>query len=369
MGWWDTVVPWFAHPWAFSLLAVLPVLAVIAVLAERRRRRTLARFGSRPALQTLAATRGGWRWLRRTCLLNGLLLLIAGIAGPRWGRDWEQSAAQGRDLVLVLDLSRSMLAQDVLPSRVERARKALEELTYTIQQHGGHRVALVTFAARARIVCPLTHDYNHVRFALAELDPVHLHPDLRPAGKDAVSGTRIGAGLRMAVEALRDSGDLIDSRDPRARGYQDILLISDGDDPVQDGEWREGADVARRKNIPVHTVGVGNPAVASPIPLQGDEVLRHNKEVVTTKLEEQPLESIARMTRGTYTPAGTNVLRLGELFREGIEPGGARDTQEEVLPVYQQHASWFLGAAYFLLGMEMVLGQKRPRVKKLTTGD
>src|SRR5207244_2307545 len=118
------------------------------------------------------------------------------------------------------------------------------------------------------------------------------------------------------------------------------------------------------RNIPVHTVGVGNPAVASPIPLRGDEVLRHNQEVVTTKLEGQPLEGIARLTRGTYTPAGTSTLRLGELFRERIEPGGAHDTQEEVLPVYRQRYAWFLGAAYFLLGLEMVLGQRRPRAKE-----
>src|SRR5262245_3180791 len=104
---------WFANPLAFVLLAILPVMAVVAMIAARRRRRTLARFGTLPAMRTLTSVGRGLRFVRRTCLVCGLLLLVTGVAGPRWGWDWEQSAAPGRDLVVVLDLSRSMLAQDV----------------------------------------------------------------------------------------------------------------------------------------------------------------------------------------------------------------------------------------------------------------
>src|SRR5262249_58131955 len=132
----------------------------------------------------------------------------------------------GRDLVVVLDLSRSMLARDVLPSRLERAGQALDDLSRAVERRGGHRLALVVFAARARIACPLTHDYDHFRQALAEQDAANPHPDIRPAGDDVQSGTRIGAALRLAVEA----------HDPHYRdhGTQDILLLSDGDDPAHD---------------------------------------------------------------------------------------------------------------------------------------
>jgi Ca-activated chloride channel family protein len=342
--------PWFAHPWALTLLALLPLLAVLGLLSLRWRRRTLARLGSVPALRALASRQRGLRVVRVLCLTFGLLFLIAGMAGPQWGRDWEQSTAPGRDLVLVLDVSRSMLAQDVLPNRVERAKKALQDLSYTVQLRGGYRLALVAFAARARIFCPLTHDYNHFRLALDELDAVNLHPDLRPLGPDAVSGTRIGAGLRMAVEA----------HDPRFQGYQDILLISDGDDPAKDEEWREGAEAAHDRHIPVHTVGVGNPRVRSPIPVRGDEPLKHNNQVVLTRLEERPLQDIARWTGGTYTPAGVHTLPLGEIFRERIEPRGTHETGEDTLPVYRQHYAWFFGVAFSFLGMEMILGQRRP---------
>src|SRR5437660_3486509 len=134
---------WFANPWGFYLLAALPVRGVSALCAARRRRHTLARFGTLPAMRTLAALRGGLGMIRKVCLALGLMLLIAGIAGPRWGWDFEQSVAPGRDIVIVLDVSRSMLAQDVLPSRVERTKKAIDELSHTIQQRGGHRLALV----------------------------------------------------------------------------------------------------------------------------------------------------------------------------------------------------------------------------------
>ncbi len=368
---------WFAHPYAFALLTLLPALGLAAFLAARRRRRILSRLGSLPALKTLSLWRGSLGLLRYSNYVSGLILLIVGIAGPQWGRDWDQSAAPGRDLVVVLDLSRSMLAQDVLPNRAERAKQALEDLSHTVQQRGGHRLGLVAFAARARVVCPLTHDYDHFREALAKLDPVHLHPDLRPPSKESpagsgrqlgclstprggnasrqhLSGTSIGAGLCAAVQ----------THDPRFRGYQDILLISDGDDPAKDDEWREGAEEARLHKIPVHTVGVGNPEAGSPIPAKGDEVLRYRNQVVMTRLEEKPLEDIARWTGGTYTPARTRTLPLGELFHERIEPGGVREESDDELPVYRQHYSWFFATAFLFLVSEMILGRLRERGKR-----
>jgi Ca-activated chloride channel family protein len=239
-----------------------------------------------------------------------------------------------------------MLAEDVLPNRFERARRALEDLSYTIQQRGGHRLALVVFAGRAQIVCPLTHDYDHFRAMLENLDLVHLPAGLRPENKDAVSGTRIGAGLETAILAL----------DEAAAGYQDMLLLSDGDDPAQDGEWRTGAEAARRLRIPVHTVGVGNPDEASPIPGRSGEPFLHNREVVRTRLEEEPLRAIAGLTGGTYTPARTNTLPLGELFRDRIEPGQVRENTQDTLPLYQQRYSWFLTAAFALLTFELMAG-------------
>jgi Ca-activated chloride channel family protein len=337
---------WFANPRALTLLAVLPALALLALLARRRRAKALARLGSILAFGSSLALRDRLAPLRGLCFTTGLTLLIVGIAGPQWGRDWAR-AAPGRDLVIVLDMSRSMTAES--PSRFERAKNALADLADTLQKRGGHRVALVAFAGRAKVVCPLTHDYDHFRKALNDLDAADLPDDLRPVNSSD-SGTRIGAGLATAA-ALHDE---------RSRGFQDILLISDGDDPIQDNEWQEGVTAAHEKGIPVHTVGVGDPDHGSPIPTEEGPLTNGDQEI-STRLIEKPLEDIARLTGGTYTPAHTKALPLGQLFRERIEsrPGHEDDQGVDSLQVYQQRYVWFLGAALFLLAMELGLGRRR----------
>ncbi len=352
----NEVFHWFTHPLVLVLLGILPILGVGGFLGRRRRRRILASFGSPAVLKPLVARRTGLRLLQFSCLSSGLTLLIAGSAGPHWGYDWDQPSAPGRDIVAVLDMSRSMLARDVLPSRFERAKKALEGLSYSVQHRGGHRLALVAFAGRARIVCPLTHDYNHFRLALAQLDAAYPGPEFSEKGE--TSGTRIGAGLTAAVEA----------HDPRFRGYQDIVLISDGDDPARDGEWREGIRAANERKIPIHTVGIGDPQTGSPIPVRGDAFLQHNHQVVMTRLVEEPLRDLARLTGGTYTPAGLNTLSLGELFHDRIENAAVREDQEDALPVQRQQYFWFFLAAFALLALEMALGGVRPTMPAASSG-
>src|SRR5262249_57041129 len=137
------------------------------------------------------------------------------------------------DVVIVLDLSRSMLAEQ--PSRQELARRGINDLAEMFKRRGGYRVALVVFAAHPRLVFPLTNDYDHLAEAVAQQDAAAPPRALRPnADAGDVSGTRIGAALRLAVAA----------HDPRMQGAQDIILLSDGDDPVADNEWREGIEAA-----------------------------------------------------------------------------------------------------------------------------
>jgi Ca-activated chloride channel family protein len=329
----------FAHPWALLLSLVLPVLAVLGVLAARRQRLALAWLGGLPGLQALVAEGCLVRTLRSACLSTGLTLLALGVAGPQWGRDWDQPAAPGRDVVVVLDLSRSMLAE--APSRVQRAQEGLVGLSQAVQQRGGHRLALVVFAGRPKVLCPLTHDYDHFREAVQQLDAANPALDLG-------QGTRLGAALRAALEL----------HDPRFQGHQDVLLLSDGDDPAGDEEWRAGAEEARQRQVAVHVVGVGNPNEGSPIPLR-DGHQRYQDQVVLTRLEEKPLQEIARLTKGTYTPCYSSPPALGALFREQIEPRAGREDTEDALPVYQQRYAWFLGPALLFLALEMVIGRLR----------
>jgi Ca-activated chloride channel family protein len=329
---------WLAHPELLLALVLLPALALLSSLDARRRRRVLAGIGGLPALST------GRRWpqtLRGLCLLLGLVALGAGIAGPRWGRDFTQPAAPGRDLVVALDCSKSMLAET--PSRFERARSALLDLADALGRVGGHRVALVTFAARARLVCPLTRDYDHFRDAVTALDPQTFDADLGPTS-ESPSGTRIGLGLCEAVRAV----------DSRFAAASDILLLSDGDDPARDGEWRAGIGAARVEHVPVYTVAIGDPETASAIPLDS-RPLRHRGKEVRTKLEEAPLRAIAEGTGGAFFAPRLRPIAAGAVYLDAIAARPQRDDTDDNLPVNRDRSLWFYGSSLGLLAGSILL--------------
>ncbi len=331
-----------AHPWMLWFLLTLPLLAALGMWSARRRRRALARLGDAAAIETQIASHRGWRRLRGLCLFLGLLGLGVGMAGPQWGRDWNQSAAPGRDVVVVLDCSRSMLAET--PSRLQRARTALEDLADTIARRGGHRLALVLCAGKAKLVCPLTHDYDHFRSKLDDLETVAQERDLEP-GPGERSGTRLGQAVALAAT----------DDDPHFQNARDILLLSDGDDPARDGEWKQGARTAAALGIRIHTIGIGDPHTDSTIPLDGG-VLMHDGQPVHTRLEETPLREIAELTGGTYTSARTRTLPLGALYLDTISGQPQREDSGDALPVYQQRYAWFFAPALGFLVLFTFLG-------------
>jgi Ca-activated chloride channel family protein len=247
----------------------------------------------------------------------------------------------GRDLVVVVDLSLSMLARDVpgptSDSRLGQAVAALQDLADAAERRGGHRLALVAFASRAKAVCPLTQDYDHFRETLGQLDPFDPLFEIGPT-EGSESGTRIGSGLIEALRLLRDSP---------CPGYQDVLLLSDGDDPAHDQEWVAGIEAARNDKIPIHTIGLGDPTRPSAIPIPGGGELHYHGALITTRLEEKPLEDIALRTGGTYTPARTNVLPLAERLSSG------RELREDSFPVLRQHYAWFYALALAFLAIPL----------------
>jgi Ca-activated chloride channel family protein len=335
----------FAHADWLGLLALLPLLALLGWRAQRLSSRATALFGSPWIFARARLSRRLLAFLALFCVPIGLGLVILGVAGPRWGRSPELVAGEGRDVVIVLDMSRSMLAQDVLPDRFERARQALMDLSYAVEERGGHRLALIVFAAHPRLVCPLTNDYDHFRLALSELRADDPDPELAALANESVSGTRIGAALRLAVEVP----------DKHSEGYEDIILISDGDDPAPDEEWKTGAIIARDHGVLVHTVGIGDPNAQSPIPSRDGQPLRYKGRTVLTRLEERPLQEIAQWTGGDYIPAQTRSLPLGKLFRERIDTARKPDERLDALPSLRQpQYAWFFGTGLMFLTLEML---------------
>jgi Ca-activated chloride channel family protein len=305
----------FAHPWLLLGLAALPVLAIAGAWAWRRRQRALILFGGRfiPA--------SSWRPF---AVSTGLTLLALGMAGPRWGRDWSQSAAPGRDLIVVLDQSWSMFAE--APTRTSRAKDALIDLANALQRRGGHRVGLVAFAGTADVLCPLTHDLDHFRDVVGNLDDETPPPDLG-------SGTRLGNGIVAGLEALG------------GRAERDLLLISDGDDPELNGEWRIGIERARAEGVAVHCLAIGD--TAEHLIRAGGGWLTYQGKEVKTRLLIAPLHRISADTRGSLLNAGRRSAALGDFYDQLALR--ANDDSPDSLPVRQQRHGWFLLPAFLLL--------------------
>ena len=337
----------FARPDILWLLLSFPLLIVVTYYGRRRRMAALRRFGQPEAMAILfVPTRR--RLYSLLCTLAAVSFLVVALAGPRWGRG-DTGVVVGRDLVVVLDFSKSMLADDMRDpdgrnerERWKAARAGIFELLESFRQHGGHRIGLVVFAAKPWIVCPLTSDYDHFALRLDEYDPLAPPREVNPdpdKNEQFPSGTRIGSALREAVAA----------HDPRFPGYRDILLISDGDDPAADAESEieTGIRAARDAQIPVHTVGVGDPVraitVVVPRPRGDDEI------VGPTRLFEDRLKEIARQTHGEYDPARRERPKLGEFFKTRIEARPSRQLPDDALPQPRERYPWFLVPAFVFL--------------------
>jgi Ca-activated chloride channel family protein len=218
----------------------------------------------------------------------------------------------------------------------QAAVRGAVDLMDALRGRGGHRMALVVFAAKPKLVVPLTTDADHLTAKVLDLDAATPPPDIRP-DEDSPSGTRIGAALAAAVDA----------HDPRFPGAQDIILISDGDDPANDREWAAGVSAARRAGIPVYVVGVGAPDRSSPVRVDGRPLLA--PEPVETRLHEGVLRAIAAEGHGSYLPARQEVPRLAEFFRTTIEPASTRELADDALPSLRDRSAWFLGGGLLLL--------------------
>ncbi len=322
----------FAAPEQLVYLWLLPVAALIFVLAEKRRVRRIARLGFQGA--SAPKLRSGVRVLRGLCLLGALAMATIALARPRWGFEWRTVRTTGADLVIAVDVSNSMLATDVDPSRLERAKRELVDLLAMMR---GDRVGLVAFAGDAFVQCPLTEDYGAARMFVG-----FLSPSLVP-----VQGTDLGRALRVATKALDDGGS--ESNTGRA-----IVLVTDGED--QEGNAKAAADEAKAKGIKVFTIGIGSLAGA-PIPLaEGGFKKDAAGNVVVTKPDERVLQEIAVATGGMFVRSVAGDLDLVKIYEQGILAGVERGVRGETRKKeWFERFQWFLAAAFLLLLGESAL--------------
>ncbi len=294
------------HPqWLYLILPLAVAWLGLSLYSRRRRLRAAEAFVAQAMWSRILPPDSRARFwmkllLRETALVAGLVAL----AGPRFGTQFEVVVPRGADLYVLIDVSRSMLAEDVPPSRLGRAKADVAAL---VNRLDGERVGLIAFAGQAVVKCPLTVDYDAFRRSLDELDPASA-----PRG-----GTAIGDAIRKALEVFPGRAD----RD------QAILLITDGDD--QQSYPLEAAAVADERHVTIFTVGLGDADHGARIPrgAESKSYLEYQGQQVWSKLDGSLLKEIALKTSGVYVPVGTRAYDLGELYAKYLQ--GRRGSEEQ----------------------------------------
>ncbi|HEX3443207.1 MAG TPA: VWA domain-containing protein, partial [Chthoniobacterales bacterium] len=327
----------FGEPLALLLLISLPVVAILMARGDRLVRRRLERIVAGRLLPSLTdSIDQRLRLWRRVLFLIALACFIFALAKPQWGEVQETQNFQGRDILLAIDTSKSMLSTDVEPSRLTRAKLAAEDL---IESMPGDRFGLLAFAGEAQVEAPLTIDYDTVIATLNELNTNTV----------ARGGTDIAAAIR--------AGELILGRN--GESDKALVLITDGEELDEDGIAE--AEHAAKNGIRIFTVGVGSPD-ESTIPLPNGQLLRDSSgKIVRTKLDEARLKGIAQATGGFYLRLQPDtVLRL---VRDGINRLGGSMLGQRTFRTPIERYRWPLAFGLLLLVVSSILSE-RQRIQK-----
>jgi Ca-activated chloride channel homolog len=326
----------FGNPELFLLLLLTPLFIGFFLWAYQRKRAALARFAA-PALASKLTPGASFsrQVIRWTLFISAFLFLVLALVRPRFGVKMELFERRGIDLMVGLDISESMLAEDIAPNRLERAKHEIAKLLNLLK---GDRVGLIVFAGESYVQCPLTLDYGAAKMFL----------DAVSTGWVQIQGTALADAIRQAAEAFRS----------KERKYKVLVLITDGED--NEGNAVEAAKAAAAEGIIIYTVGVGSEGGA-PIPVSkggGTVVYKKDKDgnLVMTRLDPLTLEKIAIEGHGKYFNAGTD-LDLSRIMAE-IERMEKKELGSSRLNIYEERYQIFLFVALVLLLIEFFIPER-----------
>ena len=329
----------FGNPTMFWLLVIALVLILFLVWAFKARRRALTQFAAEPLAEKLAASvnRAARRW-KAVFLVGAVLFAALALTQPRWGFEWREVKRKGVDIFVLLDVSKSMLTEDVRPNRLTQAKFAVKDL---LQKLEGDRIGLIAFAGTAFVQCPLTIDYEAFRLTLNDADPGVI-----PRG-----GTAIGLAIRTALKAFEAS-----------EGHDHaIILITDGEETESDA--KEAAEEAAKKGIHIYAIGVGSSeGELIPVREEGKQLdfLKDNEgKVVKSRLNMEILNEITTATHGFPVRSAAGDFGLDTIYENGIHQLKREEYEARLQKKYFERYQWPLGLAFVFLALECFISDRR----------
>lgn len=323
----------FGNIQAAYLLWLIVGLFIFYLWSFARRKRAMEAFAQKELLAELMPSvdkRG--KKLRVFLVFVAVLFCLFSLMRPQWGFEWEEIKRKGIDILIAIDTSKSMLAEDVKPNRLERSKLAVKDLVRKLK---GDRIGLIAFSGTAFLQCPLTVDYNGF---ILSLD--NLSVDIIPKG-----GTSISSAIREAIKTYRDNPSK----------YKALVLITDGED--HEGDLIKAAEKARKEGIKIFCIGIGTKE-GELIPVSNGRFSRRaflkDKEgkIVKTRLDEDTLKEIAMITGGSYVRATGTEFGLDLIYEERLSKMEKREFESKMRKHYKERFQIFLGLALLLLLIE-----------------
>lgn len=322
-------------------LLLSPLLVVLFLVMQYRRRQALKKWGDSGTVQQFLVGYPVYkRWVKVSLLAVAVALMALGLANLQYGSKEREVSRKGVDVMVALDLSKSMLTEDVEPDRLRKARYFIRQV---LKKMANDRVGLIVFAGNAYMQMPLTVDY-----AAANLFLNSVNTNMVPT-----QGTAIGDALNLGAEAFKKG------QEP----HRSIVIISDGEN--HSGDAVEAAKKAHEKGILVHTVGVGT-IEGGPIPQkasgqQVDFVRNQKGEVVVSQLNDNILKKVAEKGGGVYLPL-YNTQQTVAAFDEALNKMEKRAIDSKVYTDYTDHFQYFLGGALLLMVIEFLITERKSKL-------
>jgi Ca-activated chloride channel homolog len=331
----------FGHPEYLYLLIIIPVLLFLYVLTVIHKKRSLKKFGDLEIIEQLMPFVSKNRPLVKFIFITlSFTAAIFALADPQFGSKVEIVKKKGAEIIIALDVSNSMLAEDLQPNRLERAKQAISRL---IDKLENDRFGLIIFAGDSYIQVPVTTDYAAAKMFLSSIN----------TGIVSKQGTAIGSAIDLAMNSFT----------PETEMDKALIIITDGENHEDDAI--AAAELAKEKGVTIHTIGMGSPEGA-PIPLKdgyGQTSFLKDREgnVVISKLDQVALQQIATVTDGVFIRANNNEVGLNKLL-EQINKMQKQEVETKIYTEFEHRYQYLLGLSILFLVLELFISERKSKL-------